>query len=45
MEAKLSLKSFDSKDEQKVLVNNYLFNFSKDLKVKADNLERTTFQK
>lgn len=43
MEPKLSLKSFSSKED--VLVNNYLFNFDKNLRVKADNLERQTFSK
>ena len=43
MEPKLSLKSFTSKED--VLVNNYLFNFDKNLRVKADNLERQTFSK
>ena len=43
MEKKLSLKSYSSKEE--VLVNNYVFNFNKDLQIKANNIERSTFSK
>ena len=43
MEPKLSLKSFNSRED--TLVNNYLFNFDKELRVKAENLERQTFSK
>ena len=45
METKLSLKSFTSDDNKEVLVNNYLFNFNKDIRVKAEKLEKTTFLK
>ena len=41
MEQKLSLKSVDTQDE--VMVNNYVFSFNRELRLKANNLERQTF--